>query len=261
MEMLENIYSCFLVIFIFFPNFYCIDNCLDRPESNFRNCTSHHLSTYDDKKEMTRKLWTRTSISSVVRCSTLCMDDKNCVSYFFNKDAKTCTGHSIMFGNATAASGETGSKLYYLSGVKGYIGDLCEADNDCTTTSSECRADCLNTTTTSECSAKRCWCISGYSFSPSRHTCLPNCTVYGNDFMRTYLHFINFGNPADFVGVSTDECQQHCLQADSMCRSLMHGTNNLDCYLSNVTRLDVSDTLWLYDSFYYEYSYYQRDCL
>ena len=100
--------------FMLIPLLYCAYDCLDRPDSDFRSCISHKLETYEDKVEKERILWTKTQVSTITRCFALCLDDQQCVSYFYNKNSKTCTGHSIMFGNATAALSETGSTFYYL---------------------------------------------------------------------------------------------------------------------------------------------------
>ncbi|XP_076111621.1 uncharacterized protein LOC143079880 [Mytilus galloprovincialis] len=266
MQFRKSFFPRTFIIFIFIPLINTDDECLNRPDSDFRQCTSHRLNPYNDKTEQERKLWTKTYVSNVLRCSSYCMDDPRCVSYFFNKSTKTCTGHSIMFGNATAASVETGNVFYYFSGVKGYIGDLCDTDADCTVVSSECRADCLNNTSanTFECSEKRCMCTSGYSFAPTEHTCLANCTTYGDFFMRTYLYYISSDTPepADYSNISLEQCQQHCVQRISpVCRSLLYGSKTLNCFLMGNTKLDYADDKWHYDSYTYEYSYYQRDCI
>ncbi|XP_052062912.1 uncharacterized protein LOC127702661 [Mytilus californianus] len=265
MQFRKKFFPRTFIIFIFIPLIRAVDECLDRPNSDSRQCTSHRLNSYNDKTEQERKLWTKTYVSTVLRCSNYCMNDQRCVSYFFNKSTKTCTGHSIMFGNSTAASVETGNAMYYFSGVEGYIGDLCTTDDDCTVVSSECRADCLNNTNanTSECSEKRCMCASGYSFSPTEHKCLANCTSYGEGFMRTYLHYISNGAGLDYANITLEQCQQHCVQRSSpICRSLVYGTKRLlDCYLLTTTRLDYPDIQWHYDSYTYEFSYYQRDCI
>ncbi|CAG2188217.1 unnamed protein product [Mytilus edulis] len=146
--------------------------------------------------------------------------------------------------------------------MEGYIGDLCTTNDDCTVVSSECRADCINNTGTFECSEKRCMCVSGYSFSPTEHKCLANCTIYGDFFMRTYLHFISNGVNADYSNITLEQCQQHCVQrSSSVCRSLVYGQNSFECYLMGTTKLDYADDQWKYDQWYYEYSYYQRDCI
>lgn len=77
----------------------------------------------------------------------------------------------------------------FLFLVKGYIGDLCDTDADCTVVSSECRADCLNNTSanTFECSEKRCMCTSGYSFAPTEHTCLASEYI----LLSFYSHIYN----------------------------------------------------------------------
>lgn len=89
-----------------------------------------------------------------------------------------------------------------LFSVEGYIGDLCQTDNDCIITSSECRADCVNDTKsgTSQCSEKRCWCTSGYSFSPTQHTCLASkvssCDVHTIEHIfiqyKRYIYYVDF---------------------------------------------------------------------
>jgi hypothetical protein len=80
--------------------------------------------------------------------------------------------------------------------------------------------------------------------------------------MRTFLHLLDYGTPADYNETTLDDCKHHCLQAtDTVCRSLQYGAVSFNCFLSNQTRLDAPDNIWLYDSFYFQYSYYQRDCL
>lgn len=119
MEILEStIFTELLILTYCIPIFICTENCLDKPDIGVRTCTSQRLNSYDDKTETERKLWTKDSVTTAMRCSSLCMDDKSCVSYFYNKDSKKCTGHSIMFGNATAAPVEIGNSFYYINGGK-----------------------------------------------------------------------------------------------------------------------------------------------
>ncbi|VDI49578.1 Hypothetical predicted protein [Mytilus galloprovincialis] len=121
MQFRKRFFPKTFIIFISIPLIYTDDECLNRPDSDFRQCTSHRLNPYNDKTEQERKLWTKTYVSNVLRCSSYCMNDQRCVTYFFNKSTKTCTGHSIMFGNATAASVETGNVLYYFSGGEKWL--------------------------------------------------------------------------------------------------------------------------------------------
>lgn len=79
--------------------------------------------------------------------------------------------------------------------------------------------------------------------------------------MRTYLHFINNAAGADYSNITLEQCQQHCVQRSSVCRSLVYGQNSIDCYLMGTTKLDYADDKWKYDQWFYEFSYYQRDCI
>lgn len=87
------------------------------------------------------------------------------------------------------------------------------------------------------------------------------CTQYGTDYIRTFLHFLSANAGPDFTEVTLDDCKQNCTSATTMtCRSFQYGADNHDCYLMNRTKLDFTPEKWLYDKYYFQYSYYQRDC-
>lgn len=80
--------------------------------------------------------------------------------------------------------------------------------------------------------------------------------------MRTYLHFIHNDANADYSNITLEQCQHHCVQWSSpVCRSLVYGSKSTECYLMGSTKLDYADNKWIYDQWFYEYSYYQRDCI
>lgn len=106
------------ILFLIIAQLDNADLCLDRPETGMRGCLSNKVDSYNDKSETERILWTKTQVLSNMKCSILCIEDIRCVSFFYNNSTKTCTGHSIVFGDSNAASTETGNVLYNFDSGK-----------------------------------------------------------------------------------------------------------------------------------------------
>lgn len=102
------------VFILFFSYLHNAEECLNRPDTGIRSCTSTKMNSYSDKSESERILWSKTQVLSGMKCSLLCIEDISCVSYFYNNSTQTCTGHSIMFGNSSAASNQDGNVFYHF---------------------------------------------------------------------------------------------------------------------------------------------------
>lgn len=89
-----------------------------------------------------------------------------------------------------------------------------------------------------------------------------DCTAgYGGDYTLHRRHFLHLHNKEEYFNVTLTQCRDLCTSTDSfICRTFEYGYLSQKCGLQEVTYLDVPNN-WYEDIYYFEWDYYQRDCL
>ncbi|XP_069114717.1 uncharacterized protein [Argopecten irradians] len=194
----------------------------------------------------TRTVFTSHNLTSL-RCAEQCINDRTCVSFFYNKKSGLCAGHSITLGITNGSTPAVGNRYYVVEDGEGYIGDVCTTTSDCYVTDSECRNGA-------------CWCAPGYSFWPSSRSCVANCTSYGAEFTGVINHFLSQNNEDHIANVTFQSCLQACLSVTLYnCVTFEYGWQSADCYLQSVTKMEKPDQ-WYEDVLNRGFVHYQRDC-
>ncbi|XP_069114398.1 uncharacterized protein [Argopecten irradians] len=195
----------------------------------------------------TRTVFTSHNLTSL-RCAEQCINDRTCVSFFYNKKSGLCAGHSITLGITNGSTPAVGNRYYVVEDGEGYIGDACTTTSDCYVTDSECRNGA-------------CWCAPGYSFWPSSRSCVANCTEYGYDFTAVMNHYIILNNEEKIENFTFQSCLQSCLSATLYtCVTFEYVWSLGECCLQSITMLDKPD-VWTENVIYSsEVVHYQRDC-
>ncbi|CAG2184383.1 unnamed protein product [Mytilus edulis] len=67
--------------------------------------------TYDGKFHTSNAVYHAT-VTSLVHCASLCLDDMRCLSYFYNTQSKECVLHAISFKNTVPSQSGDGWKFY-----------------------------------------------------------------------------------------------------------------------------------------------------
>ncbi|XP_061192789.1 uncharacterized protein LOC133200968 [Saccostrea echinata] len=231
---------CYILIQILL----CGNNASEiRSESSSRRGNLSNLLVKD------RLLETRHGVESAIYCSILCLDSNPCVSFFYSPLSSECRLHSITLGKVSGAVTDIGSQYFVSQRGIGYIGDTCRNHSDCVTGNSECRSG-------------HCWCGAGYSFNPRLKSCDANCSLgYSDQYMLYSRHFLHQNNRVEHVNVTLDQCRELCTsEAAFTCKTFEYGYLSEKCSLQEVTYLDVPGS-WYEDKYYFEFDYYQRDCL
>ncbi len=74
-------------------------------------CSVTYLPSLDDVRITDYQLWSRPAPSKEI-CFRLCWRDATCVTYQFNSDSGTCSGHTVTSTTGLQVTPDTGNKLY-----------------------------------------------------------------------------------------------------------------------------------------------------
>ncbi|XP_022310564.2 uncharacterized protein LOC111115930 [Crassostrea virginica] len=215
----------------------------------FRSESSFRRPNLTDLLVTERLLAGHAGVESTIHCSVLCVENPLCVSFFYSPPSAQCRLHSVVLGYVFEPRTDNGSMYFVLQRGNGFIGDFCSQNLGCGTVNSECRGG-------------QCWCEPGYSFNPRMKSCDANCTAgYGGDYTLHRRHFLHLHNKEEYFNITLTQCRDLCTSTDSfICRTFEYGYLSQKCGLQEVTYLDVPNN-WYEDIYYFEWDYYQRDCL
>ncbi|KAK3599880.1 hypothetical protein CHS0354_022452 [Potamilus streckersoni] len=123
----------------------------------------------------------------------------------------------------------------------------CTQSLDCTEPNSECRYSA-------------CLCIPGYSHSDQARKCQIGCNDegYGTWYQYTHYYYLSGYDVATYTGVATSvDCLTLCASANFVCRSTEWNDVTFECHISNITKLEVPESAWIYDI---HWIYSNRNC-